>query len=203
MSDDATTTSPPASTIHTDAESRSCFAGVDMTTEKDSTTLDMTDMTNTSAINGTTITFSGLSYEVTLPNGTKKRLLSDVDGAFSPGKLTALMGPSGSGKSTLLDVLSGRKNQGTVTGSVLYNGEKVEPEILKRMTGYVEQFDTLVVELTVYQMLMYTAELKLGGSLEDKEAKVDSVIKELSLTSCRDTVIGSNMDRGVSGGEAN
>ena len=174
-----------------------------MTTEKDSTTLDMTDMTNTSAINGTTITFSGLSYEVTLPDGTKKRLLSDVDGAFSPGKLTALMGPSGSGKSTLLDVLSGRKNQGTVTGSVLYNGEKVEPEILKRMTGYVEQFDTLVVELTVYQMLMYTAELKLGGSLEDKEAKVDSVIKELSLTSCRDTVIGSNMDRGVSGGEAN
>jgi len=49
---------------------------------------------------------------------------------------------------------------------------------------------------------MYTAELKLPGSLEEKEAKVESVIKELSLTSCRDTVIGSNLERGVSGGEA-
>lgn len=51
-------------------------------------------------------------------------------------------------------------------------------------------------------MLMYTAELKLPGSLEEKEAKVESVIKELSLASCRDTVIGNDLERGVSGGEA-
>lgn len=37
--------------------------------------------------------------------------------------MTALMGPSGAGKSTLLDVLSKRKNTGTVEGEILINGK--------------------------------------------------------------------------------
>jgi len=98
-----------------------CSAGVEMTTTGDTAVVQMAEVAPVA--NGTTIIFTDLSYQVQLADGADKTLLTAISGSFSPGKLTALMGPSGSGKTTLLDVLSGRKNQGTVTGSVLYNGE--------------------------------------------------------------------------------
>jgi ABC-type multidrug transport system ATPase subunit len=45
-------------------------------------------------------------------------LLRSVTGYFEPGTITALMGSSGAGKTTLLDVLSGRKNTGTIKGEM-------------------------------------------------------------------------------------
>merc|ERR1712232_231489 len=70
--------------------------------------------------------------------------------------------------------------------------------------GYVEQFDTLVGELTVEDMLRYTAELKLSArtTSEEREARVLEVIRMLNLESCRKTVIGSPLCRGISGGQA-
>ena len=67
---------------------------------------------------------------------------------------------SGSGKSTLLDILAQRKTVGKIKGEVLIAGEKPTQTFLRRYTGYVEQFDTLIPVLTVYEMLLYTAELK-------------------------------------------
>ena len=70
------------------------------------------------------------------------------------------MGPSGSGKTTLLDILAGRKTTGTIEGEVLFAATKPSTNFLRRFTGYVEQFDTLLDILTVREMLLYTAELK-------------------------------------------
>ena len=72
------------------------------------------------------------------------------------------MGPSGSGKTTLLDVLAGRKTQGTITGELAFSNHRPTKMFLRRYTGYVEQFDTLLGMLTVKEMLMYTAELKVS-----------------------------------------
>ena len=69
-------------------------------------------------------------------------------------------GPSGSGKTTLLDLLAGRKTTGKATGDILFAGNRPTRPFLRRYTGYVEQFDTLLPILTVEEMLMYTAELK-------------------------------------------
>ena len=46
------------------------------------------------------------------------------------------------------------------------------------LCSYVEQFDTLIPELTVEEMLMYTAELKRprSESLEDKKDAVDRLV---------------------------
>lgn len=63
--------------------------------------------------------------------------------------MTCLMGPSGSGKTTLLDVLAGRKTVGSMSGELLFGGVRPTPAFLRRYTGYVEQFDTLVGILTV------------------------------------------------------
>jgi ABC-type multidrug transport system fused ATPase/permease subunit len=56
--------------------------------------------------------FSDISYTVTLPTGEDRTLLTNIEGYFLPGTMTALMGSSGAGKTTLLDVLAGRKNTG-------------------------------------------------------------------------------------------
>lgn len=58
--------------------------------------------------------------------------------------------------------------------------------------------DTLVDLLTVREMLLYTAELKLPLSMPyaEKEAAVERVLTELSLQHCRDTRIGRCVGEG-------
>jgi ATP-binding cassette subfamily G (WHITE) protein 2 len=159
------------------------------------------------------VSFEDLSYSVKIADKNSPlrdengnfTILKHLSGSFLPGRLTALMGPSGSGKSTLLDVLAGRKSAGTVEGGgVLFNGRAPTRNDYKFSVGYVEQFDTLVGELTVENMLRYTAELKLPASTtpQEREDRVEEVIAMLNLESCRKTVIGGPLMRGVSGGQA-
>ena len=134
----------------------------------------------------------------------KLTLLHGVTGALLPGQLSALMGPSGSSKTTLLDVLAGRKTVGDISGTLRFAGHPASRTFLRRYTGYVEQFDTLLANLTVAEMLMYTAELKnpLATPAATKVARVNAVIEQLALAPCRDVRIGSSLARGVSGGQA-
>ena len=134
---------------------------------------------------GIRITVENLSYRV--PSFKDKKmdaeLLSDVSGVFNPGEMVALLGPSGSGKTTFLDVLAGRKAVGTTSGVVKFGGIAPTPQFLRRYTGYVEQFDTLIAALTAREMLLYTAELKrpMRESLVSKETAVDQLLVDLGL----------------------
>ncbi|KAK9904972.1 hypothetical protein WJX75_006687 [Coccomyxa subellipsoidea] len=156
-------------------------------------------------VRGMTVAFKDLEYIV--KNSANRRekisLLSRVSGCLYPGQLTALMGPSGSGKTTLLDVLAGRKTVGQIRGDILFAGHKPSQAFLRRFTGYVEQFDTLLDNLTVEEMLMYTAELKceLRESLGAKREKVAAIIDQLALGGCRGVRIGNALQRGISGGQ--
>jgi ATP-binding cassette, subfamily G (WHITE), member 2 len=109
------------------------------------------------------------------------------------------MGPSGSGKTTLLDVLAGRKTQGDIEGEILFSARRPSQSFLRRYTGYVEQFDTLLDILTVREMLLYTAEMKRDVSepLSKKEQIVDHFVEKLGLSTCKDTRIGSVLNRCV------
>ncbi|CAK0787534.1 hypothetical protein CVIRNUC_010754 [Coccomyxa viridis] len=156
--------------------------------------------------NGMRITFKDLTYSVKSHHDKKVtlNLLSSVSGFFNSGEMSALMGPSGSGKTTLLDVLAGRKTAGKTSGSILFAGVRPTSMFLRRYTGYVEQFDTLVDVLTVEEMLMYTAELKrpVKEQHSSKKAAVDALINNLGLETCRNVRIGNSMARGISGGQA-
>ena len=149
------------------------------------------------------VTFEAVRYTVKVKKA-EKVILDGVSGVMHAGRMTALMGPSGSGKTTLLDVIAGRKTSGAIDGEVLFAGQKLAPGALRNLTGYVEQFDTLIGELSVKQMLMYTAELKLppATSRAAKEERVQRVITKLGLAGCADTTIGNVLQRGISGGQA-
>jgi len=155
-----------------------------------------------SAKQGAAVTLHDVSYTVKV-KAQPLVILDKVNGIFSSGRMTALMGPSGSGKTTLLDVVAGRKSSGAIEGRVLYGGVRPPRATLRQAVGYVEQFDTLVGELSVRDMLMYTAELRLPTTLSatERRARVDEVLSTLGLEACANTVIGGPLQRGISGGQ--
>src|SRR5712692_5591152 len=64
-----------------------------------------------------------VSHDFAMPNGSKLRVLEDINVAIKPSEVVALLGPSGCGKSTILRILAGliRSSQ----GEVLYHGQEV------------------------------------------------------------------------------
>ncbi|KAI3435126.1 ABC transporter domain-containing protein, partial [Psidium guajava] len=112
------------------------------------------------------------------------------------------MGPSGAGKSTLLDGLAGRIASGSLKGRVSLDGMEMSPSLIKRTSAYIMQDDRLFPMLTVYETLMFAADFRLGSiSTADKIQRVEKLIEQLGLSSSRNTYIGDEGTRGVSGGE--
>ncbi|KAK7257226.1 hypothetical protein RIF29_31039 [Crotalaria pallida] len=131
----------------------------------------------------------------------EKVILNGVSGMVEPGEILAMLGPSGSGKTTLLTALGGRLG-GQLHGTITYNGKPFSNS-MKRKTGFVPQDDVLYPNLTVSETLVFTALLRLPNSLtkEEKMAHANAVMSQLGLISCKDSIIGGPLLRGVSGGE--
>ena len=116
------------------------------------------------------------------------------------GELMAIMGGSGAGKTTLLSILNGSlKPQ---SGSLTINGHSIEEREARDLIGFVPQDDLLIEELTVYQNLYYTARLCFDGmSDEELDRKVISLLKDLGLDKAKDLVVGSPLNKTISGGQ--
>ncbi|XP_057532373.1 ABC transporter G family member 25 isoform X2 [Amaranthus tricolor] len=142
------------------------------------------------------------SDEIPTARIEERTILNEITGVAYPGEILAVLGPSGSGKSTLLNALAGRLRGQALTGSILINDKKLTKQTLKR-TGFVTQDDVLYPHLTVQETLLYCALLRLPNTLtkSEKITTVDSVMTELGLGKCADTIIGNTFIRGVSGGE--
>ncbi|CAF2615040.1 unnamed protein product [Rotaria sp. Silwood2] len=132
---------------------------------------------------------------------TKKQILFDLSGIFTPG-MNAILGPTGCGKSTLLDILADRKDSHGLTGDVLLSGRS-RPAYYKYTVGYVIQDDIMSETLTVRENLMFSANIRLPRSFSARQRieRVNQVIHDLDLHSCINTFIGTDFIRGVSGGE--
>ncbi|KAI9913262.1 hypothetical protein PsorP6_005841 [Peronosclerospora sorghi] len=160
----------------------------------------------------------------------RRQILKNVTGAFTPGSMTLVLGRSGSGKSALLQLLSGRFNvKGkcvTLDGEVSYNGlSRTELNSqLPQCVAYVPQQDTHLSVMTVKETLEFASEC-CGVETNanpvscmhksptddyprpqptiDVGSKRDPafIMRELGLTRCRNTIVGDNRIRGVSGGE--
>uniref|UniRef100_A0A671UQQ7 ATP-binding cassette, sub-family G (WHITE), member 2a n=1 Tax=Sparus aurata TaxID=8175 RepID=A0A671UQQ7_SPAAU len=124
-----------------------------------------------------------------------------LSGTMKPG-LNAIMGATGSGKSSFLDVLAARKDPAGLTGEVLIDGAP-QPPNFKCLSGYVVQDDVVMGTLTVRENFTFSAALRLPASISQKEKdqKVEKLIQELGLGRVADSKVGTQLIRGISGGE--
>ncbi|KAI5803882.1 hypothetical protein EDC01DRAFT_686992 [Geopyxis carbonaria] len=145
--------------------------------------------------------FNKISYEL-----AGKQILNDVQGAVNPGQIMAIMGPSGAGKTTFLDLLARKNKRGQVSGQFLVNGNKISDEDFKEMVGFVDQEDTMMSTLTVYETILNSALLRLPRDMnfQTKNRRVMEVMAQLGIMGIKDQMIGTSEDnglRGISGGE--
>ncbi|XP_041841126.1 broad substrate specificity ATP-binding cassette transporter ABCG2 [Melanotaenia boesemani] len=159
-------------------------------------------------LHGATVSFHNIFYKVKQGGGcfclkktTTKDILIDLNGIMKPG-LNAIMGATGSGKSSFLDVLAARKDPAGLTGEVLIDGAP-QPPNFKCLSGYVVQDDVVMGTLTVRENFTFSAALRLPSSItqQEKEQKVNRLIQELGLGRVADSKVGTQLIRGISGGE--
>lgn len=118
------------------------------------------------------------------------------------GELIGVMGASGAGKSTLLSLLNG--TLGLQQGDILINGHNLEDENqeLKSIIGYIPQDDLLIEELTVFQNLYFNARLCYSHFSRFKLTRIIlKVLADVDLLSIRDLVVGSPLNKVISGGQ--
>ena len=133
----------------------------------------------------------------------KKTILNDLNGYFIHGRLTGIMGPSGAGKTSLMEVISNQSKTGEVRGKLYLNGNSVDIETIKKISGFVFQDDVILRTMTVSEALYMSALLKLPETIskEEKVNIVNEMISILHLEKCKDTIVGDSIIKGISGGE--
>lgn len=126
------------------------------------------------------------------------KILNDISLSILPGEFVAVVGGSGAGKSTLLSALTGFTP--ATEGQVYYNGIDYYQhfDLFRASLGYVPQDDIIHKNLTVEQVLNYSARLRLppDTTAEERKARVEQAMAQLQLTERRDTQVSQ-----LSGGQ--
>ncbi|KAL6508465.1 transcription factor [Orobanche hederae] len=97
-------------------------------------------------------------FGIRVAQKTKITILKDISGIIKPSRMTLLLGPPSSGKTTLMLALSGRLDPSLKTrGENTYNGHKLDEFVPQRTSAYVSQNDVHVGEMTVKEILDFSA----------------------------------------------
>ena len=147
---------------------------------------------------------SGISVDaanVVITRGRGKKTFvtgNNVSLNIKPGELVAIIGGSGAGKSTILNCLCGYLPP--AKGNVYINGINLYQNFdsLKKLIGYVPQSDIVYDNLTLYDMLSYTAKLRLPRDISEAEQEeaIERSIRLVELTDKKNSFIKS-----LSGGQ--
>lgn len=123
--------------------------------------------------------------------GNKKVILDHVSLTIAPGELVAILGGSGAGKTTFMNCINGFEP--ATEGRVLINSTDLYKnyQAIKSSIGYVPQQDIVHDNLTLEDMLTYTAKLRLPKDVTKQEMshRVAEVLDMVDLTKQKDTFI--------------
>ena len=132
-------------------------------------------------------------------------LLHDFTGSVREGEMMLVLGRPGAGCSTFLKAIANdRGSYAGVNGEVLYGGISAE-EQNKHFRGevnYNPESDQHFANLTVWQTLKFSLINKTKK--HDRESIpviIDALLKMFGITHTKNTVVGNEYVRGVSGGE--
>ncbi|KAI8833436.1 hypothetical protein BJ741DRAFT_535436 [Chytriomyces cf. hyalinus JEL632] len=131
----------------------------------------------------------------------EKVVLDGISGEMQSGKMTAILGPSGAGKTTFMNVLMGKLARSG--GQISINGIPSEMHTFRKMIGHVPQDDIMLQELTVREVIEYSAKARLPRDWSSQQVNelVNSILKVLSLEHIAHAIIGDELNRGISGGQ--
>ncbi len=104
------------------------------------------------------------------------------------------MGPNGAGKSTTMNIMTGYI--AASSGTVKINGFDIlrEPEKAKKCIGYLPEIPPLYTDMTVYEFLLFVAELKKVPGRERKD-QVEEIMDKVQLTDVERRLI-RNLSKG-------
>jgi len=118
--------------------------------------------------NGLPVYARSLSRKV-IQKGTEKTILDDVSLTIKPNEFVAIIGGSGAGKSTLMKILCGITSEHGGAVEFDSSGMAGSRNAYKSTIGYAPQNDILYGDLTLYQMLFYSAKLKMPQDTQQDE----------------------------------
>lgn len=120
--------------------------------------------------------------------------IKDVSFKAEPGKIYGFLGPNGAGKSTTMNIATGYI--GATSGSVVINGHDIfkEPEAAKKEIGYLPEIPPVYNDMTVFEYLMFVAELK-SISKATRKIAVAEVMERTKITDMKNRLI-KNLSKG-------
>jgi len=146
------------------------------------------------------------AHKIVRKVGPKNKPITVVDRvSFSilPGEMVAVMGPSGAGKTSVLTTLAGYTPPSA--GGVYLDGLSLyrHYDVFRNAVGYVPQEDVMHRTLTAAEVLYYQAKLEFPPEVTDDEidARITTVLQQLDLDRVRDSIVGDENRRGMSGGQ--
>lgn len=138
---------------------------------------------------------SGKNYRIDVSSLRLEGRISGTSISIEPGQLVAFVGGSGAGKSSLLTTIVGHNME--YEGSIKINGNELRDSYksIKQEIGFVPQDDIVHMDLTVEEVLKYSARLKLPDAESQRKA-VEKTLTELEIKHRRKAKI-----RDLSGGQ--
>lgn len=120
--------------------------------------------------------------------------VNDLSFSIQSGEVVGFLGPNGAGKSTTMKMITGFLPQ--TEGEITIDGLDVleHPLEIKQRIGYLPEGAPAYGDMTPAQFLDFIADIR-GFSGEEKQRRIEKVIKDVELTSVLDRPI-DNLSKG-------
>src|SRR3989338_33730 len=147
----------------------------------------------------------------------KKVILEGINFFIEPGMFLLVLGGPGSGRTSLLNMLANRVGRGEVGGEIYFDRKPIDPLLHQNKIAYIWSQDNIhIPSLTVEETFRFAMKLQLkleflrdqvkfsdgvSGPEEFLRLYLDFITQILHMDHRKDTLVGNDMIRGLSGGE--